>query len=96
MKKESSAEPCFSIDAGRPVARRAVDIRADGQAPVPREDGKSSLSPDLRSAESARGLWLWVSAGFLLLLIAWVVLFSVARSAKIESVPLSTSGGATR
>jgi len=96
MKKESSAEPCFSIDAGGPVARRAVDIRAGGPAPVPPEDGKSCLSPVLRNSEGAAGLWLWVGTGFLLLLVAWVVLFTVARSAKIESVPLSTSGGATR
>jgi hypothetical protein len=34
-------------------------------------------------------LWLWVAAGFLLLAVAWGVLFTVARSAKVESVPMA-------
>lgn len=60
----------------------------------------TKASPDNLSANSppanARSLWLWVAAGFLLLVIGWAVLFTVARSAKIESVPLSTPGGGTR
>lgn len=47
-------------------------------------------------SKSAAGLWLWVAGAFLLLLLAWTVMFKVARSAKIESVPLTTSGGGTR
>lgn len=35
-------------------------------------------------------LWLWVAAGFLLLALGWTVLFTVARSVKVESVPLAT------
>ena len=40
-----------------------------------------------------RSLWLWVAGGFLLLAIVWTVLFTVARSAKIESVPLAAQPG---
>ena len=42
---------------------------------------------------NSRTLWLWVIGGFLLLSIAWTVLFTVAHSAKIESVPTPTKGG---
>ena len=38
-------------------------------------------------------LWLWVAAGFLLLGIIWSIMFTLARAAKIESVPLATSPG---
>jgi len=89
MTKVSRAESSSSEIAGGPVSRRAVDSRgascADGQETVPPADRKSSLT-----------LWLWVAAGFLLLAIGWTVLFSVAHSAKIQTVPLSTSGGGTR
>ncbi len=40
-----------------------------------------------------RSLWLWVAAGFLLLGLIWSIMFTVARSAKIESVPLAASPG---
>jgi len=43
-----------------------------------------------RSGGSAWTLWLWVAAGFLALTVAWTILFAVARSAKVESVPLAT------
>lgn len=33
-------------------------------------------------------LWLWVAAGFLFLAVLWTAMFVVARSARIESVPL--------
>lgn len=60
----------------------------------------TKASPDNPSAVSspgsARSLWLWVAAGFLLLAIGWTVLFTVARSAKIESVPGPTQGGKAR
>ena len=71
---------------GGPVSRRAVDnrsvSRADGQETVTPTDHKSSL-----------GLWLWVAGAFLLLVVAWTVMFTAARSAKIESVPRTTKGG---
>ena len=44
---------------------------------------------------SARSLWLWVSAGFLVLALAWGVLFFVARLTQVESVPLVHQGGAS-
>lgn len=43
-----------------------------------------------KSGGSSWTLWLWVGAAFLLLLLAWSVLFALARSAKVESVPLAT------
>jgi len=48
-------------------------------------------------AHSPRGqsgsLWLGVATVFLLLILAWSVLFTVARSTKVESVPLAPRGG---
>ena len=44
---------------------------------------------------SARRLWLAVTAGFLLLATAWIVLFVAARRARIESVPLAPRPGRT-
>lgn len=41
----------------------------------------------------SRSLWLWVIAAFLFLVLGWTVLFSVARAAKVESVPLAPKGG---
>ncbi len=46
--------------------------------------------------QSSRQLWLWVAAGFLFLALGWTALFTVARAAKIQSVPLATKGGGTR
>lgn len=37
-------------------------------------------------------LWLWVGGAFAVLVLVWAVLFTVARSAKVESVPLTTKG----
>ena len=37
-----------------------------------------------------RALWLWVTGGFLLLSLIWVILFTVAHQANIKSVPLAT------
>ncbi len=48
---------------------------------------------ETRTETSARSLWLWVAAGFLLLALAWTVLFSVARATRVESVPLAHKGG---
>jgi hypothetical protein len=56
-----------------------ADPQAKSGNPVVREKGGG-------------GLWLWVGAGFLLLALAWGVLFTVARSAKVESVPLAPTG----
>lgn len=87
MKKASNAEPDFSHIDGGSVARRADGntARTEGREAVPLAEHKSSGT-----------LWLWVSGGFLLMLLAWTIMFTVARSAKIESVPLSTSGGGAR
>ena len=76
-----------SRSGGGPVSRRAGNggVRTDGQETVPPEGRKSSFT-----------LWLWVAGGFLLLVIAWTIMFTVAHSAKIESVPLTTSGGKSR
>lgn len=38
-------------------------------------------------------LWLCVGGAFAALVVAWVVLFKVARSANIQSVPPATQGG---
>lgn len=38
-------------------------------------------------------LWLAVAGAFLLLGLGWTILFRVAHSAHIESVPLATKGG---
>ena len=57
----------------------------------------SSAEPDQATSNllgyKGVSLWLGVAAGFLLLVLAWSVLFSVARSTKVESVPLATKGG---
>ena len=37
-------------------------------------------------------LWLWVVGAFLVLILVWAVLFTVAHGAKVESVPLATKG----
>ena len=95
MTKASNAEPASPEIGGGPVSRWAVD----GVSPV----GATlvATSPESRASSlpqkgNSLTLWLWVAGGFLLLAIGWAVLFTVAHSAKIESVPLSTSGGGTR
>jgi hypothetical protein len=40
-------------------------------------------------ADSGASLWVWVLAGFVALAIAWSSLFTFARRAQIESVPLA-------
>lgn len=86
MKKASSAEV-----ANSGVAALEGEARQRGAA-----TGKSTLSDRSSAATPATGLWLWVGAAFLLLILAWAALFTVARSAKIEAVPLTTQGGGTR
>jgi hypothetical protein len=55
---------------------------------------RAAQAPTLQKAGgSAWTLWLWVAGGFLLLALAWTVLFTAARSAQVESVPLATKGG---
>jgi len=44
-------------------------------------------------AAQSGSLWLGVATVFLLLALAWTVLFTVARSTKVESVPLAPRGG---
>lgn len=50
----------------------------------------SGASSDKRTALK---MWFAVAAGFLLLGLGWTVLFRVAHSAHIESVPLEQKGG---
>jgi len=40
---------------------------------------------------SARSLWLWVAAPFLLLLLAWAAIFLVAHRAGIAEVPRASA-----
>jgi hypothetical protein len=40
-----------------------------------------------------RSLWLWVAAGFLFIAVLWAAMFTAAREANIQSVPLATKGG---
>lgn len=44
----------------------------------------------------ARRLWLAVAAGFVLLGIAWAILFTAAHRAQVQSVPLVESNGGTK
>lgn len=48
------------------------------------------MKPATGTETSGRSLWLWVLGGFILLSVAWAVMFTVARSARIETVPLAT------
>lgn len=64
-----------------PTRRQVLPARAQQDcAPTPAATGSLTL-------------WLWVAAGFLLLALAWAVLFTAARSANVKSVPLVTKGG---
>jgi hypothetical protein len=45
-----------------------------------------------RAKNRGLSLWVWVAGAFLTSLLAWVVLFKAAHSAKIESVPLAPKG----
>lgn len=52
-------------------------------------DPRAKAGDPVVEEKSGGSLWLWVAAGFLLLGVAWGVLFTVARSAKVESVPMA-------
>jgi len=45
-----------------------------------------------RSHGSSLSLWLWVATGFLFLAVLWSIMFTAARSANVQSVPLVTKG----
>jgi len=85
MTKASSAEPA-SADCH---CETGVVGRGDPAGLLRRV-----VSPDDKTSSFI--LWPWVAGCFLLLVIAWAVMFAAARSAKIESVPLATQGGKTR
>ena len=51
------------------------------------------LDEPRHSAKRDGGLWLWVAGAFCVLILVWAVLFTVARSVKVETVPLATKGG---
>ncbi len=91
MSKASSAEP-------RPSSANAPAVEA--QSCCAQTPPWAALAAESRAGARPRGtdrsLWLSVAGGFLLLGVVWAVLFTVARSAHIESVPLQTKGGGTR
>ncbi|NBR08179.1 MAG: hypothetical protein EBT98_00835 [Opitutaceae bacterium] len=61
---------------------------------VSAESGAAAPSRPL-SPPSDRSLWLWVSTGFLLLGLLWAILFMVAHSVQVKSVPIIKKGGRT-
>jgi hypothetical protein len=65
-------------------------MKNDESRPTQSAGATPTEAPTIRQSELVIPLWLWVAAGFLLLAVAWSVLFTVARSAKVESVPLAT------
>ena len=42
--------------------------------------------------QGSLSLWLWVAAGYIFLSILWTVMFQVAATANVQSVPLATQG----
>lgn len=50
----------------------------------------SGDTPPRAPKPAGRTLWWWVAGGFLFLAVLWTAMFMVARSARIESVPLPT------
>ena len=52
---------------------------------VPRVD-------DRRPSKFVIPLLAWVVAGFLFLAVLWSIMFTAARSANVQSVPLATQG----
>jgi len=56
-------------------------------------DVSQSDSRVLPTPKGGAGLWLWVAGAFCVLILVWAVLFKVAHSAKVESVPLAPKGG---
>lgn len=96
MTAEQTTEQPFA-------SRGAVLLRPErGEANRAQQDCAPTHSPEAAAralkaqAESARSrtvLWLCVGAAFAALMVAWVVLFQVARSAKIQTVPPATQGG---
>jgi len=93
MKKGSSAEP-DRVAASEGAARQGGAFAASEAALSLRANAAAGkITPVSQTPKGAVGLWLWVAGAFLLLLIAWTVMFTVARSAKIQSVPRTTQGG---
>lgn len=80
--------PLSDLPVGETLVATSHEARAPRQALDPELGERASTRPQ----SSRRMLWLWVSAAFFLLVIEWTVLFTVARSAKIQSVPLATPG----
>lgn len=50
-------------------------------------EGQPAPAKAPRQEKGGWTLWLWVVAGFLLLVLAWTVLFSVAHAVKVGTVP---------
>lgn len=64
---------------------------ANTDLPPPPAAGVDRPSASPR-AKGEAGLWLWVGGAFCLLILVWAVFFLVARSARVESVPLAPKG----
>lgn len=43
------------------------------------------------NARPSRSLWLWVTAAFIVLILAWTLLICLAQSNKPEVIPVNTS-----
>lgn len=56
----------------------------------PAEPAAPAASPPDRGAYR---VWLWVGAIFVFMALLWAAMFTAAREARIESVPLATKGG---
>ncbi len=51
-----------------------------------------SAAQPARDKKGSLSLWLWVAAGYIFLSILWTVMFKVAATANVQSVPLATQG----
>lgn len=54
---------------------------------------KRASSAEATAAASSRPLWLWLGALIAFLVLLWTAMFTAARQARIQSVPLATQEG---
>ena len=80
----------------RQEMKAVVECRGGACSALGTSHARAEQAPPLQG-KSDRGpailLWLAVTLGFLLLIGAWYVLFKVAHSAQVKTVPLATQGG---
>lgn len=55
----------------------------------------SPADPASAAAPSSRPIWLWIGTCVFFLAMLWTAMFTAARIAAIESVPLQTKTGGT-